>query len=95
MKGGALTDADFLNIQKTYICQSNKLGDTTNPGSLATELSKYTIVNAANLAAAEAIATASNKELIGLYKMRISDNDVYFKIDKTKKPPNGIWAYLT
>jgi len=95
MKGGALTDADFPNIQKSYICQSNKIGDTINQPSLVNELNKYTIVNATNLTTAEAIASAANKELIGLYKMRISDNDVYFKIDKTKKPPNGIWAYLT
>jgi hypothetical protein len=93
MNGGALTDADFSNIQKSYICTSKKIGDTTNPESLATELGKYTIVNGSNLAAAEAVAVG--KDLQGLYKMNISGHNVYFKIDKTKKPPNGIWAYLT
>jgi hypothetical protein len=95
MRGGALTDADFSNIQKSYICTSKKIGDTTNQESLATELSKYTIVNSSNLSAAEAVAMGVGKELHGLYKMNISGHNVYFKIDKTKKPPNGIWAYLT
>jgi hypothetical protein len=95
MRGGALTDADFPNIQKSYICNSQKIGDSTNPGSLATELGKYTIVNGSNLAAAEATAMGVGKDLHGLYKMNISSHNVYFKVDKTKKPPNGIWAYLT
>ena len=93
MKGGALTNADFPNIQSTYICQSKKIGDSTNQSALDIELGKYTIVNAVDLATAE--AAAIGKDLIGIYRMKISGQDVYLQIDKTKKPPNGIWAYLT
>ena len=95
MKGGALTNANFPNIQSTYICQSKKIGDSMNQSALDIELGKYTIVDKPDLATAEAEAKAVGKELLALYKMKISGQDVYLQIDKTKKPPNGIWAYLT
>ena len=95
MKGGAPTIADFPNIQSTYICQSKKIGDSTNQPALDIELGKYTIVNKPDLATAEAEAKNVSKDLIALYRMKISGQDVYLQTDKTKKPLNGVWAYLT
>lgn len=76
---GGAGEGDFAEIQPHYICGSQRI----EPAVLAT----FTKVDTQT--------PVAGKEIVGLYKMSINGENVYFKVNADKKPPKGIYAYLT